>query len=231
MHILGIVLLFAMPITLILASNVHYAYLLASLTLQILAVWLLPKGSRLVVFSLLFIIWFFFFLFSNPPPSKRALIKMKEAESKQNLHAIQLGLERYAQEHDGFYPADICLLPDLGCQGSNRHRYPVNPFKPKDGREMRNIPFGSAPFEGEFTYLLITSEDRATGYYLLVYGSERTNGMDIDNDGTPDHVIYIRSSEVNSDDYSPTEEELTGSLPPLAEVVSSVGAAYTPPVR
>lgn len=51
---------------------------------------------------ILLVLGYLFLLTSNP--GLRIKGKAKEAEVKQNLHAIQLALERYAVDHDGNYP-------------------------------------------------------------------------------------------------------------------------------
>jgi hypothetical protein len=125
-----------------------------------------------------------------------------EAQTKQNSHAIQLALERYAVDHEGLYPQSFAALaPEY--MGTP----PVNPFPEGDLATwkwwilrselsqhpvyMRNIPFGDPLFEGNFTYLPwgLFQDGTAAGYYLIAYGSRKSKGQDLDGDGQSDHVI------------------------------------------
>jgi hypothetical protein len=111
-----------------------------------------------------------------------------EWESKKNLHTIQEGLDLYAEGHNGEYPPSV---DDL----ITEHvfdRFPQNPFT---RAAMRNMPFHSEPFEGEFTYVPVSREGKIVGYYLLLYGRKENEGMDINNDGVRDHVILVLDSE------------------------------------
>lgn len=117
--------------------------------------------------------------------------RAREAEVKRNLVAIQLGLERYAENHGGRYPVRA-VIEELSFPGE--YYLPENPFT-EDRRLMQPVPFGAnAPF-GDFTYIPIEEEGEVVGYCLLAYGSERTRGRDVDGDGEGDHVIMVLSSE------------------------------------
>lgn len=91
------------------------------------------------------------------------------AECKQNLHAIQLALERYAVDSGGgFYPPTLSVLRDEAY-------LPVLPRNPYGkGPPMPEVPPGEhAP--GGVTYILHYGPGdgaAADGYALLVYGRE-----------------------------------------------------------
>jgi len=59
-----------------------------------------------VPFLIVFLL-FFFIIGLGPLWAPKRTGKAKEAEVKQNCHAIQLALERYAVDHDGAYPLRI----------------------------------------------------------------------------------------------------------------------------
>jgi hypothetical protein len=136
--------------------------------------------------------------------------KAKEAEVKQNLHAIQLALERYAVDHDGMYPQDLAALAVFNIM----RELPGNPLqvlsrdaksggKYSDGtfrqpEPMRDIRFGEEQFAGNCTYLPwgLTGPGTAAGYYLLAYGSSKTKGQDVDGDGQGDHVVMQLDSPI-----------------------------------
>jgi hypothetical protein len=146
----------------------------------------------------------FFALTSRPAPMKN---KAREAGTKQNLHAIQLALERYGVDHNGTYPIDLAALivknymPELPGNAFFNGRNPGTGKKlPVDEepffRDMRHVRFGDPLYEGNFTYLPwnITVNGKAAGYYLVAYGSHNTKGQDVDGDGMPDHVILVLNS-------------------------------------
>ena len=110
--------------------------------------------------------------------------KAWEAETKSNLRTIQDALERWANDHEGLYPADIDLLIEDGYLATM-------PFKAGSARHIRNIAFGSSQFEGDFTYVQEIDDDKIQGYFLVGYGSETSKGYDINCDGSDDHVIMV----------------------------------------
>jgi hypothetical protein len=128
---------------------------------------------------------FVFFLGAMALPGfLTAGIKAPEAEVKSNLHSIQIALERYASDHSGYYPQNTGEL----ISGNYLPQYPNNPFT---NQPMREIEFGAAPSDGEFTYLPLSTDGIVDAYYLIAYGYKKSAGEDIDRDGTPDHVILV----------------------------------------
>jgi hypothetical protein len=128
---------------------------------------------------------FMFFLGAMALPGYlTAGIKAPEAEVKSNLHNIQIALERYAKDHGGIYPQSTGEL----ISENYLPQYPHNPFT---DQPMREIDFGTAPFDGEFTYLPFTTDGKVDAYYLIAYGYKKSAGEDIDRDGVPDHVILV----------------------------------------
>ena len=158
---------------------------------------LLFTGYILLGCTALLLAFFIYIMFQSKDP--RCYL---EAQTKQNLHSIQLALESYAVDHGGLYPQDVATLAPhyIGT-------LPVNPFPEGDLAVwkwwlvkseftqhpvyMRDIPFGDPLFEGNFTYLPwgITAGDEAVGYYLIAYGSRKNQGQDLDGDCQDDHVI------------------------------------------
>lgn len=128
-----------------------------------------------------------------------------EWESKKNLHTLQIVLERYAVSHIGEFPAGI----DDMITDHVINSFPLNPFTEKT---MRNIPFHSEPFEGEFTYVPVSREGIIVGYYLLLYGRKENEGMDINGDGVRDHVILVLDSET---------AEAIPDFPPLSDLLNN----------
>lgn len=112
--------------------------------------------------------------------------KPPSAETKQNLHAIQLAVERYAVDHDCYYPVSMEQVRAAGYMDS----FPGNPYLMEpawrnryedDQRQMVNLGEMAAPWQqyplfasGNFVYApklaVIDGELRATGYALYGIG-------------------------------------------------------------
>jgi hypothetical protein len=110
-----------------------------------------------------------------------------ESVSKSFIRKIHDSLEAYSNDHDSLYPEDIsALIPDyLGSMPENV--YTAEP--------MKDIEFGSEPWEGDFSYEPVYTGSEITDYLLYLYGSKYEDGMDMDNDGIKDHVITVLSSD------------------------------------
>jgi hypothetical protein len=98
------------------------------------------------------------------------------AEAKQNLHVIQLALERFAVDYDGVYPADFGLLASESYMPKN----PDNPYAPKQGGDenrMQPIPLGQPGQPGDFAYVTkvqnVGGQPKVVGYELYLYGLKR----------------------------------------------------------
>jgi hypothetical protein len=108
----------------------------------------------------------------------RAQYKRREAEAKQNLHSVQLALERFAVDApDGTYPLRIEQLISSGYM----QELPPNPFSGEpmraiqvdlrayNGRGLFNVPGAR---HGDFVYYPRfdeTGESAPTGYTLFLY--------------------------------------------------------------
>lgn len=198
---------------------------LLSLALFLVGVGAVVLGSviyvaRPSVWRALLWIWFILIsclaLYMVGQPTGDHRDKAIEAEIKQNLHVIQLGLERYAENHEGLYPAAF-VVSDLSLPGSDF--LPKNFFR-EDRRLMQPVPFGADEPFGDFTYIAVEDQEGVVGYYLLAYGSERTRGLDVDGDDEGDGVIMVLSSEDGEFDPLSDAGEYSGNLPPLLSLLT-----------
>lgn len=105
---------------------------------------------------------------------------------KTNLLEIQIALERYGADTMGIYPADVLELIELGYMDS----FPINYYTETP---MSSVAFDQAS-NGDFIYLPVDEGDEVRGYYLMCYGLDASNNLDVNNDGNNDSVIMILSS-------------------------------------
>lgn len=123
--------------------------------------------------------------------------KATEAELKQNLHGIQLAVERYSIDHDGEYLSDIT---DVIGEGRYMDAFPANPYLKKgleDARvntrspewesmlQMQHVSLRSTNTPGSFAYIPITNIDetgseKVVGYDLLAFGDRAYNRYDLE---------------------------------------------------
>ena len=113
----------------------------------------------------------------------------KDSQTKSNVHTIQIHLEQWASDHGGLYPSSIRALIQDGYLTEPL----VNPFTQAP---MKEIAFGSSPFEGEFTYVPVFDDGHVRSFYLLGYGDRDKWGYDVDGDAVDDHVLIIVTSGV-----------------------------------
>lgn len=101
-------------------------------------------------------------------------LNTQPANSKVNLHIIQLALERYAVDHDSRYPAVLAVLAEEGYLPE----LPANSYGPRPRQPMPEVPLGEH-VPGGVTYVRHFGElDQHGeppkrgwyGYTLLVYG-------------------------------------------------------------
>jgi hypothetical protein len=99
-----------------------------------------------------------------------------EPRSKQNLHSLQLALERYAVDNAGYYPLDFIELAKQGYMPQN----PENAYTARRSREcipMQLIPPGIPGSPGDFTYVTKVQDvggvQRVVAYDLYLYGMEK----------------------------------------------------------
>jgi len=157
------------------------------------------------------LIWFIWFGMTAPSLISAAG-KAREAETKANLHSIQIALEQYAFDHEHVYPMEIEVLV-----GDYLDVFPTNAFT---GKEMVNIGFEDGPSEGDFTYVPFPVDgESARGYYLMAYGEiyRNTDGMDVDGDGKPDEVVLVLLSGTDFDSES---TQVSTQAPDLADLLN-----------
>jgi len=133
--------------------------------------------------------------------------KAAEAQVKANLHTIQITLERYGIDHGDRYPGEINDL----IKSDYLTSFPINPFS---RGQMQEVDFGDPNFEGNFTYVPVIVSGEVIGYNLLGYGARQTDGLDINDDGVPDHVIINLGSGV---DTPALEKNLSTSQPEILQ--------------
>ncbi|MBN2081500.1 hypothetical protein JW859_04745 [bacterium] len=146
-------------------------------------------------------------------------------DTKANLHAIQLSVERYAIDHDGYYPLDLETVKAEGYLD----RLPKNPYIQKsywgsrieqDQQQMVNLAGQGATAKqhplfasGNFVYVpelvVIDSELRATGYELYGLGGEPCR-LGITDKERPTFVILSLGSDVEKRGSSPISEKCEG---------------------
>ena len=137
--------------------------------------------------------------------------KSKEAEVKSNAHAVQIALERCRIDHNGLLPTSLQeLKPDYLTV------FPTNPFTHQPTRE---IPFGSADYVGELTYVPYVKDGTVKGYYLLGYGNEKDAGLDVNLDGVNDHVIIVLQNGDENESYSKQAVQESVVLPDLKDLL------------
>src|SRR3970040_80804 len=111
-----------------------------------------------------------FLLIFTSPGCAIVHIPANEAMAKANLYTLQIALERHAIDNSGLYPENIEVLFDKGYLES----LPANPFR--SNYEMEEVLYGSKNFEGNFTYIPVKEYAGVISYFLIGYGSRRTEG-------------------------------------------------------
>jgi hypothetical protein len=136
-------------------------------------------------------------------------VRGNEILTQANLRIIKASLQKYEQKHDGTFPSDISSL----VSEQVARKTPTNPF---NGLEMKSIMFGDSDYQGNFSYLPVTAENKIVGYYLLAYGSERNPGKDVNGDSVPDHVISVIQGLGGTEKMTPDQYQKTvRDFPPL----------------
>ena len=120
---------------------------------------------------------------------------------KQQLHGVQLALERWSVDDPGyFYPESInqLVVPWEKSRSYLPTGFYDNPFTAagEDETDAMCVPFGwSELAPGNFSYLAqYDRKGHATGYLLVGYGLERESKWDLDGDGEPEGIILILSA-------------------------------------
>ncbi|MCX6646159.1 MAG: hypothetical protein NTY09_07370 [bacterium] len=148
-----------------------------------------------------------------------------ETSYKSDCSTIATALWRYAEDHDGQYP----LTTDILFEDRYLDCHPANNIAGKkvNYAEIKDVPFGSEPFEGNFTYIPVSEGEVIFGYYFIGYGYDHRNGMDVNGDGIDDHVIILFDSRSVENYYTGQNRQTTGIepgaseyvLPPLADLL------------
>ncbi|MEZ5337260.1 MAG: hypothetical protein R3F46_03265 [bacterium] len=139
---------------------------------------------------------------------------------RQSLHGlitVQCAIERSTDGSRGF---PLRIEPLMA--GLDPGVVPLNWYgQGSSGRPpMRLVELGSRDYCGNYSYIPVLDRGQVCGYYLLVYGNRLTPGRDVDNDGLPDHVVHVLSSnsvDGNLMDCWPGRER---ELPPLAVAIA-----------
>lgn len=140
-----------------------------------------PGGKGFLWFSVIYpaVIMFFVLPLTALPNYYRTKSLAQEAEAKSNLHNIQLSIERYAVDHEGYYPADINEIIKLGYIDA----FPRNPLAPRneagDYGRAKMKPVADGEFSpGDFVYLpRLNAEGMVEGYELKLYGQREKRGF------------------------------------------------------
>lgn len=106
------------------------------------------------------------------------------AYTKASLYSIQLLVERYGIDNEGVFPQDISVLIDL----DYLDEFPNNAYT---DQPMIPTELDGSPKPGNFTYIPIRVDAEITQYHLLGYCGDGIDGLDYDEDGTPDQVYVI----------------------------------------
>ncbi len=128
--------------------------------------------------------------------------KANEAEVKQNLHLIQLNIERYLIDRDGKYPDSL----EQVIQAGYFDEFPENPFSYSPMREV-NLSDNPEDKAGNFTYLPESTDGTITGYTLLGYGSINTTDSFYPGGSGSAAVVVSLSGGVVSDKENQAENQ------------------------
>jgi hypothetical protein len=148
------------------------------------------KDARKIrTFGWIFLVAAALFFAIEAPGFLSATGRGREASVKSSVHAIQIALERYAVDHDGVYPEKVQTLID----DEYISAFPFNPFY--EEKRMEEVSYGSEDYEGNFTYIPVELDGKITSFYLLGYGSYKTDGEQLQ--GTPDHIVIVLNGFAN----------------------------------
>ena len=138
-------------------------------------------GCFLKIFMILSVIYLY--------PHVLHYLHKNEEITKSNLVEIKIALEQYSENRDGSFPHEI--------DGLIQNYYFPNgfPMNPYSETPMSPCDFGDDVEPGNFTYVPVyrgkEEGEFPFGYYLFAYCEESQPGLDITDDGIPDHVIML----------------------------------------
>ncbi|MCB1217765.1 hypothetical protein KDL44_10245 [bacterium] len=139
---------------------------------------------------------------------------------RQNLHgliSVQCAIERSTDGSRGF---PLRIEPLMA--GMDPSVVPINWYgRTRTARPpMRLVELGSSDYCGNYSYIPVLADGEVCGYYLLVYGNRLTPGRDVDNDGRPDHVVHVLSSNSVDGNLMECWQGRTRELPPLEVAIA-----------
>jgi hypothetical protein len=93
---------------------------------------------------------------------------------------------------------------------------------PVTGKTMRQVPFGTEPCLGEFTYVPYKVGGAVKGFYLIGYRIDDSPGEDVNGDGKPDHVAVVLFTDTYDEK---SDKDIPGTIdgkpmPPLKDLLN-----------
>jgi hypothetical protein len=119
-----------------------------------------------------------------------------EAMVKQQMHQVQLAVERWSTDHsdkgENVYPETLEPVVTEGYIPAGFYPNPVSAWSVEE-LNAQVVPLGQwSP--GDFSYVPHIVDGRCTGYMLAGYGCRRAGGHDYNGDGAGDGYIIMLSS-------------------------------------
>lgn len=141
----------------------------------------------------------------------------KFRQSVHGLVTVQRTIENWTADSESFplriEPLMATLEPlNVPVNWYRRGRHATQP--------MRLVELGSRDFVGNYSYIPVLDGSEVVGYYLLVYGNHFTTGQDVDDDGLPDHVVHVLSSNSVKGNLMGCWQGRSEELPPLADAIA-----------
>jgi hypothetical protein len=147
----------------------------------------------LKIMGLILFIGFSATIITNSLKSGLPLRYRTEHASREFLYKIRSALWTYAENNNGLFPEDISeIIPEYLAT------WPENVYT---AEPMKNIELGSESYEGDFTYIPVYTDTEITDFFLYLYGRKNTDGMDVNLDGTRDHIILVLTNDVESEAF------------------------------
>lgn len=174
-------------------KGIHtFAFLLPILILLVLGIIErtmpnLPNRRTFVLFGYILTIFMFLFVAFTLPSQYDSPVKHDEHIITANLIKIQSAVEKYISDKNQC-PDSIDSLISSGYLP----QLPANPFT---NQPMKEIPYGSPDYTGNFTYLPIYDQGIIYGYFLIAYGYKDSTGNRLMDPNTEDHAIIVFKSE------------------------------------
>lgn len=120
----------------------------------------------------------------------------------QNLHAIQLAVERYQLDH-GEFPKDMEPVQSEGYLP----KYPSNAYRQADlARSMREVDLEAYDFLGDFSYVPRIRNGKAVAYELIAYGLREDEQFPLQTDTAQNHIILKLHRQLSEEELSMTRK-------------------------